>query len=206
MNKKINLSSDNHYMLDIETLDTRPSAHILAIACVRFTPSSGEVHEYREWYMGCGGQGERTKSETTRMWWGEQILNDETEATKKVLYPILEESSRLQIALKRLWFFLRTQGENFYVWSKGIDFDLPILEHAYAQEYSDFGPLPVPWYYRNKIDVRTLYHVLGEPPENVHKPVHPHAPVSDCLAQIRGVHWCLTQVEALRNSCTNPHA
>jgi len=210
----MNLDSDNHYMIDIETLDTRPSAHILAIACVRFTPSTGEVHEYREWYIGCEGQKERTRSGTTRMWWEKQLMKNQTGNIERIMYPSLEESTVLPMALRDLWYFLRNRSEeyfvddNFYVWSKGIDFDLPILEHAYAQEYSDFGfgPLPAPWQYWAKCDVRTLYHVLGKPPENVRKPEKPHDPVSDCLAQIRGVHWCVSQIEALRNSCTNPDA
>jgi len=205
MRKEINLDSDNHYMLDIETLDTRPSAHILAIACVRFTPSTGEVHEYREWIVDIEDQQHRTASDSTCVWWNEQCELHGA-AAERIYKGNTQERVRLCKALQQLTEFIHS---NAYVWSKGIDFDLPILEDA-IEEMSKNPECSIthhiPWQYWAKCDVRTLYHVLGKPPENLRKPEHPHNPVSDCLAQIRGVHWCLMQIEALRNSCTNPDA
>lgn len=135
----------DHIMVDIETLDTAPSAVILSIgACVispnRFRPQFyGELAVMDQHALG------RTTSQDTIDWWATQS-NCPKNGTF-LLKPTLIEFAN--------WIAACTS--NPIIWCKGTDFDVAILGHAYKQ-----CELPTPWKYNAVRDFRTIKKMFSE--------------------------------------------
>ena len=141
-----------HVMVDIETLDTVPSAVILSIGACLIPRTSCQF------YVECDtivGQGIRTTSQSTIDWWAEQPSD-----LKPNGHTLLIDS----LNMFSKW-IAQLPGRPI-IWAKGIDFDCAILANAYRM-YN----LSVPWKYNDVRDFRTLKKVfisaLGDSiPEN----------------------------------------
>ncbi len=138
-------------MVDIETLDTRPSAVVLSIGVVLFNRREQTVpmkklnlkfgkKEFRDEQILMG----RTVDKDTVLWWKKQ-----EPAAKKLFKEANVES--VTDALQKLTEFL-TQGEtNFLVWGNGASFDNTIV----VSLYESFG-MEAPWKFWNDRCFRTF--------------------------------------------------
>lgn len=138
-----------NYMIDLETLDTVPSAAVLSIGIVPF--DKGWVStEGDEFYLHLDPQFEvcRTVNESTFMWWLEQSPEARSlQVQAERLHP--------KIALTSISAII--QDKPGKVWSKGPDFDIAILRSMYR----DFD-MSVPWAFWGVRCVRTIMDVAPE--------------------------------------------
>lgn len=156
-----------HYMIDIETLDTAPSAVILSIgACeIRAEPAHGSLF-YEELHVPT--QYERTSSNDTIEWWKTQKYCPDKGDTGIVL------------ALSRLTTYLLQDTDHPIVWCKGTDFDVVILAHAYKQ----YGHT-IPWKYNAVRDFRTIKKLFAGRITGYHINTDPHNALADAIHQTR---------------------
>lgn len=158
-------------MIDIETLDTRPSTVILSIGAVRFDIEKPEVigdtfHVHVD-IDSCLAAG-RTVSGNTILWW----LDQSDEARKKIT-----DAQRVPLhrALLQLSTFVTEKDR---VWGNGASFDNSALSDAYRS-----CGLPQPWRYWGDMCYRTLKNLYKD---IVPKPVFqgiPHDALADAFNQ-----------------------
>ncbi|MBB4064067.1 3'-5' exonuclease [Gellertiella hungarica] len=174
------------FMIDIETLGTRAGCAILSIGAVSFDPRAPFSLEHQEMSLEtqffaridlqtCVDRGLFVDPKT-EAWWQQQ--SDEARAEA------FGGKADLRDALTALssWMSTAAPGDecgttSARVWSHGMDFDQPILNHAYAA-----CGLQKPWAYNAGRDTRTVLDLGGVQ----HKGVL-HRAVDDCLAQISAV-------------------
>ncbi|QNK34499.1 3'-5' exoribonuclease [Serratia sp. JUb9] len=135
----------HHVMLDIETLDVKPSAVILVVAAVFFDPKTGQLGE--EFEAAVSPQKEqdgRTISLDTVAWWARQ-----SDEARKLAFGGSDSLKRVLTNLSR--FIHMHSSDTVKVWGNGKEFDCAILEHAFQQL-----TMPCPWKFWHTQDVRTL--------------------------------------------------
>lgn len=153
------MAHPNHLMVDIETLDTQPSATVLSIGACTFDPhqpvQSGEHHDdvynstfYQVISAESNQAAGRTISAGTVMWW----MSQEKDAQAK----LFERPVTLVSALTdfRIW----VQNLNplpHWVWANSPSFDLTILRSAFSSVNAGRFPFGF-WAER---DVRTIKHL-----------------------------------------------
>jgi len=127
-----------HFMVDIETLDTRPSSVILSVGICPVL--AADRASYTSYYAELDPkQAGRTQSMDTVYWWKEQTGCPD-KGTKALADALLEIQNYFwQITSKPI------------IWAKGIDFDTVILAHAY-----DSYRMRAPWKYNDVRDFRTV--------------------------------------------------
>lgn len=139
-------------MVDIETLDTRPSAAILSIAAVRFDLDTGQLgptfHKYVD--VDSNMQHGRTVSGATILWW----LSQPDEARHRIAGAAAEP---LQDVLKDFSIFIE---EGDLIWGNGAGFDNVILEDAYRAV-----GLNAPWRFWSNMCYRTLKSMFRNAPK-----------------------------------------
>ena len=125
-------------MIDLETLDTSPNAHILSIGAV-------SMNDHSRTFYSVPGTNEqwRTVNNDTIDWWCEQS----TQAQEEVL---IDTDVTLKESLEGLIEFYKDCGAA-RVWSHGVDFDVVILNDAFKQH--DLKP---PWRFWSTEHTRTL--------------------------------------------------
>src|SRR5690606_18809229 len=167
-------------MIDIETLDTRPTAIIMTMAAVCFTPGYS-IDKGPEFYekiyipeqeLSRG----RTRCPETEKWWDDQID------------PVITEAFSGQIALEcvllNLASFIKSNSDPDHVriWAKSPQFDLVIIKNALEQ-----FRIPVPWSFRNERDVRT--YIMDSRKANNLENNSPHHALLDAHHQIEQLWW-----------------
>lgn len=132
-----------HIMIDLETMDTAPTAAIVSIGAVQFDPVAGTLGP--EFYLivsleTCLAAG-LTVSGSTVMWW----LGQSDAARAELTQPAWP----LHAALDHLdgWY-----PGGAPVWGHGATFDVSIIENAYRR----LGRSP-PWDRRAPRDTRTVF-------------------------------------------------
>lgn len=144
MSKILNL------MLDLETLSTEPNAAILSIGAVPFLSPVPVESFYTRVNPSDYNHMEQRKfdiSKQTLAWWKIQKSEAQAEAfggTSSLLMALSEFSKYCAIIKK-------STGTIIIPWSKGADFDLPIIRNA----FDAFG-ISLPWAYYNHRCYRTL--------------------------------------------------
>ena len=140
----------DHVMIDLETLDNKPTSAIVSIGAVKFDPKFGKLGDtfYRvveiESALKFG-----TASGSTIKWWMKQ-----SDAARDVFnMTTLENVSDLPTALRDFSDWLARTGQDFdyKVWGNGASFDNTILRHAYEQT-----GIPAPWQFWNDRCYRTF--------------------------------------------------
>lgn len=138
------MKEEKHVMLDIETLGDTNNSVIVSIGAVKFNLKNGQAFGDDFYEVvdidSCLKAGLEITGSTTR-WWMKQ-----SDEARKVFE---ERSVPLGNALRKFANFFDTRG--YMIWSNGLRFDVAILENAYRK----MG-IPVPWIFRNEMDVRTL--------------------------------------------------
>lgn len=163
-------------MIDLETLDTTPTATILTIGAVKFDPFGDDVNDPKceKFYVrvdldSCDRIG-LTVSPRTIEWWSQQDPKAQEEA--------FDPENRIDIvdAMNQLYKFC-WGGKR--VWSHGASFDIPICEHVYRT----IGKA-VPWQFWEARCTRTLFDIGINP----HRPpVLKHHALEDAWNQAVGV-------------------
>jgi hypothetical protein len=142
-----------HTMIDLETLDTKPSSTILTLGAVTFNPFMFN-EPTNELYIKLDIDEQdklgRTTSESTLQWWMKQDAKIQEEA--------FSEDDRVSITqtLAQLSKYLINAD---VIWAHSYGFDMTILEDLYRQM-----KLPVPWNFWQIRDSRTLLALLPEDP------------------------------------------
>lgn len=163
-----------HMMIDFETLDTTPSAHVLTLGACVFSPYDGEIFESFH-YRFHDHQPGRTISVATVKWWMEQDAKAKGS---------LEAGEALPIGT--IVQMLRTEYQTYgceAMWSNGPSFDGAILESLVRGE-----GLPSPCRYNEHRDVRTVGMLAGERFKNTSGVAHDAR--SDAIEQALFVFRC----------------
>lgn len=189
-----------HLMVDLETLDTSPTAHVLSASVVMFDPITGEVMEMPEkteampvynvinWAFrekkpmnfGLSHQRDATLSVSTLSWW----LNKNRQYFNELTGEYTASDTSFQDFIRRLNDELRIlidiEELNVCVWCTG-SFDLDILRSA-SERYGVKWAVPY-WAYK---DVRVTRE-LAEDFELISDMEASHNAYEDCLRQIKYV-------------------
>lgn len=179
-------------MIDLETLDTKPSAVVLSIGAVVWeTYVSEETPFELRWRLverflrvldiQKQVDRKRTVSENTLLWWQRQDQTAKDEAFNPVRqHPGFVLGDFREFAGKYADPEVGDLGINAF-WASPATFDFPIWDDL-AMTFNNF----VPWTYRQKYDVRTVVREASYPAKN-----HvwnglgvAHTPVYDCEWQI----------------------
>lgn len=144
-------------MLDIETLDTKVTAHVLSVGYAVF--DEFKVYNTGEFVL-CD-QPTRTADAKTLEWWEKKgglslLLNSPNKVTPEFA---LQE-------LSKIWYSL----DCVEVWAQGSDFDLAILHNLWEGK--------VFWKFYQKRDLRTVLAIFGDKLES-----NNHSAKDDCLNQ-----------------------
>lgn len=169
----------NELMIDIETSGNKPGCKVLSLGAFGFDKDGNQVEFYRRF---------DTKSQVaqgleddvgTMMWWNKQGKEAFEEAFGGDTDPIQGIADFKQWVMQN---FKTGKFDKFKVWSRGIDFDFPILNRFFAA----FGFNGCPWQFWQQYDYRTvanLFPVIKSAEGNVLK----HSALEDAKAQMRGL-------------------
>lgn len=134
-----------HGMLDLETIDTKPSATILSLGAVKFNPFD-ESEPYDELYLKILIDDQdalgRTASDSTIEWWSTQ--------NPKIMEEAFDQTGALSVddSLKKINKWMVGIDE---LWGHGYGFDITILEDLYRSQNK-----PIPWQFWQVSDSRTI--------------------------------------------------
>jgi exodeoxyribonuclease VIII len=164
-----------HLMIDLETLDTKRTAVILAIAAVEFNLETGEIGRtfYKKIDVGSSWEYGRTIDVNTLKWWLDQ--------PKEALLEQLKDSELyldVLTALTALTAFIKQFHSDTQIWANGISFDLEILKSAIQFICKE------PWKFWQERDVRTLASLNHSIKENMVFKGTAHNALNDCFHQI----------------------
>lgn len=142
-----------HATIDLETLDTAPTATILTVGGVKFNPYTAN-DPYDKFYCKISVDDQdvlgRTADDGTIKWWSEQ--------DPYIMEEAFDQTGALSVKdfLKKLnkWIV----GVDVF-WGQGYGFDYGILEDMYRSLKQ-----PIPWNYWQLRDSRTLFKLLREDP------------------------------------------
>ena len=135
-----------HGTIDLETIDTSPSATVLSLGAVKFNPfDDSEPHSELYLKISIDEQDAlgRTASDSTIEWWGKQdpkIMEEAFDQTGAVsVDEALRQISKWVVGVDKLW-------------GQGYGFDYTILEDMFRR-----GGKPIPWNFWIIRDSRTLF-------------------------------------------------
>lgn len=133
-------------MLDLETLDVKPTATILTLGMVKFDPYSLEEPAdpyYVRFNIDEQSNLGRTTDEGTLSWWAKQSAEAQAEAfsddDRVGLEEITAQINKYIVGVDKIF-------------ANGTTFDITILENLYRM----LGK-PIPWQYYQIRDARTIY-------------------------------------------------
>jgi hypothetical protein len=136
-------------MIDLETMDTSPSAIVLSVGAVVFDPDVGTVDEGEGFNAVLNIQSQlnagRTLSGGTLKWWFKQ-----SDEAIRAWNKDDRQCQPLEMFVDRFQQFWHKSGVQF-VWSHGSVFDIMILENMGI----------APWKFWDIRDTRTLFHKTG---------------------------------------------
>lgn len=194
-------SKSIHLMLDLETLDAAPTAHVLSAALVMFNPITGEIlnppdsldnmfildaakksfNSRKQLVFGLDHQNGSTVSVQTLLWWhntNKQFLDEMTmvdsnhqESFHKFIIDFTNTMHEL----------IKTRELDVNIWCTG-SFDLDILKNA-TERYGLAWNVPY-WAYKDVRVARQMaetFDLLDEPIKTTHDAF------DDCLRQIKYV-------------------
>lgn len=171
-----------HFMLDLETLSTKPNAHILELALVCFDPFTGKVDSLWTTHATFGGMCSQVGSDIsddTLAWWLEQdtkLADLYYDGTKQYdsLPDTLETIREILVGLRKQF--------KVRVWCTG-SFDIDIVNNA-AVRFLGEKNIITPFEARDVRTVRQLASDFNLPSVELE---YEHTAYNDCLRQIRYV-------------------
>lgn len=178
-------------MIDLETLDTSPTAVVLSLGAVAFDPythARGETFyvEFTNFLEQQTGVG-RTISPSTVLWWMQQ------NATAREVFKPKETSTERCSPLWGLTAFNEYVAEAGVkkVWAKDPDFDVVILRSLYQTNAPD---LAFPFKYNAGRSVRTVEDAFPVAPL-LSKPPVAHNALDDAVNQAISVQECFAALK-----------
>jgi hypothetical protein len=169
-------------MIDLETLDTRPSSTILTLGAVKFNPFTLE-EPHSELYLKLDLDEQdklgRTVSEDTIAWWGRQDPKIQEEAFAE------DGRSNISSLVSQLNKFILNAD---VIWAHSYGFDMTILEDLYRQVKT-----PIPWNFWQIRDSRTLFALLPEDPRKSMQ-TDLHNALADAYYQAKSVQIAYSQL------------
>lgn len=140
-------------MIDIETLDTVPSATVLTVGACKFDPHSDDLpYDKQLWRPEVDRQltEGRTTSEDTLQWWGKQDADiRESTFTEDGRVPLTEFFTDLNKYLVGV----------DKIWCQGPQFDMVILEDLYRAFDHHRN-----WAFWQIMDCRTIFNMMPKDP------------------------------------------
>lgn len=180
-------------MIDLETLDTAPTAVVLSIGAVAFDPYGHvlgqqfyvEFTNFLEQQTNVG----RTISPSTVLWWMRQDA-----AAREVFQPKETSPQRCSMmwGLSAFGDFLKENPVN-NVWAKDPDFDVVILRSLYQTNAPDIA---FPFKYNSGRSVRTIEAMPFARLRD--KPPTAHNALEDAVAQAKAVQEAFADLRALQ--------
>ena len=113
-------------VIDLETLSTSPHSVILSVGAV--AESGEQFYTELDWRA----QTFRHTDPDTCLWWGQQ---------EKDLCPLKGEVKLSDCLMDLNYWLADYEKDNLFVWARGPQFDIVILEDAYKE-----AMLPIPWH------------------------------------------------------------
>lgn len=136
---------NTHITFDLETLGLTPDSVILSFGGIVFNPFNGDIksHMYAVLETATQIAAGRIVDQSTDSWW-----NHPDRAAIKPVYEGPPNTFLTDLYSINNWI---ARNEASAVWVNGLDFDVPMLSHAFKQ----FG-VSIPWKYNAVRDVRTI--------------------------------------------------
>jgi|TARA_Y100000034_G_scaffold68872_1_gene83110 hypothetical protein len=167
--------TESHVMIDIETLDTRPTAVVLSIGAVPFDPHEGTVDEKKGFEIFPSIQDQldigRTVSENTLRFW----IANQNIGIKSWYSQVPNGLKGAQDNFRQWCKDVPPPGE-LCPWSNGAAFDIPILEDWMNYEN-------IPWKFWAVMDCRTMQWAHPVPKVGATD----HTALADAIAQAKRV-------------------
>lgn len=167
-----------NFMLDIETLGTKPDAAIVQIGLAQFDKDKGVLAGIN---LNVTPHPNASMDFSTVQWW----MKQSDEARKSVFEAQFFEP-KVVLGTINEWITNLTGDEPLIIWAKPSTFDIVILESLYRQ--CDMLP---PWKHWNTRCLRTLIDVSGLPLGEQVKPKLAHNAMSDAEAQAETAIKCM---------------
>ncbi|TFO09651.1 3'-5' exoribonuclease [Escherichia coli] len=169
----------NNIMIDIETLDNKPTAAIISIAAAFFDPLTGEIGStvYIPVDFADAQDEGATIGANTVKWWMKQNSTARAEITSNMGLPLSESPYKFNDFCN-----FCDDRETLKIYARGTDFDLPVIYHSMRLT----GISPV-WNYWNTRDVRTVAEIaLTICGHSSMRAVleHPHHAMNDVINQV----------------------
>lgn len=165
------------FMLDVETLGTKPGAVVLSVGAVSFDRETAMIKG--EFYSAIDLRDSRKRGlvidADTLIWWTKQG----PEAIAKAFNDPKAHSLDRVVKEFKIW-FQNERGRENAVWAQGQDFDLPIWGRAMAA----VGERP-PWEFWAGRDTRTVYDVTGFDQKSIPRKGTHHDALDDVRHQTR---------------------
>jgi hypothetical protein len=176
--KRENPKIKNTLMIDLETTGKRPGCCILTIGAAGIDKDGLEINFYEKIHHDKSKDDGFDDDPETIAWWQKQ-------GTATLQEAFAGTTNCPQDVVNKFVDFVRknfeTSAKDFSIWSKGSDFDFPILK-AYLDAYY----LETPWPFWSQRDYRTLQAVfpfIKAAEKNGEK----HNALEDAQAQMRGL-------------------
>lgn len=178
-----NYNSNNHVMVDAETLGNVSTSVMASISLVRFNPYTGQIFENLNLNIDISlglHLGAEVSSDTI-LWWMEQTETARKSFTEGQVNPVDPIDATILI---KEWIekIEKEIDMDLILWSNGAGFDIPIL----ANYYNLLG-MDLPWRFYNVRDVRTIVEFAPEIKKSTLFEGTQHVPYFDCLHQIKYV-------------------
>ena len=175
-----------HFSLDLETLGTAPSSVVVSLGMCYFDKSGiGETISFACPIQEQLDRGRTVTKGTLDFWFEQDRAVREAVFKNPVQVPLSMVPSLLKARIDSI-----TQGEEFRVWVKGMNFDPPIIEDICRQEGCD-SPVPY-WAWR---DVRTLTDLVKKPPRDEEE-LPLHSAIHDAIYQANCIINCWEKLNA----------
>lgn len=167
----------NNFMVDLETMGTKPYSIIASIGCVQFDLATGVIGEkfYATIDMKTCEKVGMNYDQNTVVWWSKQDkqVYQQLFVNTKPIHQVLEEFSN--------WLKKNCRTSK-YMWGNSASFDLGLLGQAY-----DLCEMEMPWAYFNERCCRTIVALNPKIKDSMPKPKGAHHPIVDCVHQINYV-------------------
>lgn len=163
------------FMIDLETLGTKPGCVVLSVGAAVFDMATGKVGEtyYANLHRDQQLQNGLKVDANTEAWWAKQ-----SKEAREALEGDKVHVSQAARALREI------KPSKAAVWCQGASFDVPIWEAV----LDAFGLPPLCRFYDVR-DTRTAYHMaIGFDPQSVTRKGTYHNALDDSLHQVRCVH------------------
>lgn len=167
-------------MIDIETMSKKENASILSWAMVPFFRDGSKFEDAKDFYQivsltSCVFAGMDIDPETQE-WW----LKQDPKAKSIFLHG---EKLNIHRVACDAYSYLEKLSEKYdlYLWSRGIDFDIPKIEWCFCK----FVDRPLPYKYSHKMDVRSVLKFMGVDQSQFEFKGVKHNSIDDCMHDIR---------------------